>query len=156
MLSLTKDGKILDKSGKEVTELKEYQQDQLIRKYFPGLPTARDWSRHSTSYHGTHSLQFGDEWNQTWLEKKIQQNAGDPVDTETVDCQVYQKVYALGGVRLATLYCNKFNFFSAATDLNMSYAALMKWFQRFRTQALLDGLTPEDLGLESVSNCPTD
>lgn len=149
-MKINEDGTaVIDKNGQELTELNDYQLDKLINQLYPDIPTTRDWSRHATSHHGTYSLQFGDEWNQTWLENraKVQSELSTP-PTDDVDCIVYQKVYAVGGVRLATLYCNKFNFFSAAQDLDMTYAALMKWFQRFRTAKLEQGLTPEDLGLK--------
>lgn len=148
-MALTEDGRVIDKSGKEYTDLTDYQLDLLISELYPELPTTRDWSRHATSHHGSYSFQYGQEWNQTWIESKVNQNTDVSIIAQDIDtnCEVAQKVYALGGTRLLTLYCNKFNFFSAATDLDMTYAALMKWFQRFRAAKLKEGLTPEDLGI---------
>lgn len=125
---LIKDGIIVD----PLTPLTDRELDDLIKQFDSTIHSTREWSKKQSSWSGV-------VWdNMDWFAQK-EVNWGEDFGT----CGVSEKVYAAGGTRLLTLYCNKFNFFSAATDLKINYAALIKWFQRWKAQAIKDGLTPE-------------
>ncbi len=132
------DGKIY-KEGKEIpadTPLTDAELDCIIKQFDPSIPSTREWSKRQSSWSGV------GWYNMDWFESSWVWGF-----QEDALCYVAEQVYAAGGVRLLTLYCNKFNFFSAATDLGITYAALVKWFQRWRKAALASGITPESLGL---------
>lgn len=131
------DGKAFE-DGRERFELTEWELDLLITQQYGGaVPTSRDWSRRQTSWGG---CQVG---NIDWFQAAPTMFA----DAET--CEVTDKVYEIGGQRLLTLYCNHFNFQSAALDLGIKYGTLIKWYQRWKARAIKDGLRPEHFGLRT-------
>ncbi len=117
------------------TPLNDYELDILIKQFDPTIKSTREWSKKQSSWSGV-------AWsNMDWF-------VDNSVEwSEFGSCDISEQVYKAGGVRLLTLYCNKFNFFSASTDLGIQYAALIKWFQRWKAQAMKKGITPEELGL---------
>ena len=136
-LTINAQGQVFNAAGEELTVLTDREQDYLIKTYVKnGVKTIAEESRYRTSYGGSHA--FDMDW--------FTHTAGitEPED----NCPVSSKIYEIGGTRLLTLYCNHFNFFSAALDLGISYAALMKWFQRLRSKLREDGVKPEDFGLQ--------
>lgn len=145
MLTL-KEGRVFDEQNQELFVLTEKQQDEVIKLWNPEVQSMAEIGRRQTSYTGVH-LDFAG-----WYAADYTQYAFE----EPVNCLVSDKVYQAGGVRLLTLYCNKFNFFSAAHDLGISYEALIKWFQRWRRQAIAAGVTPESLGISRGKDtlCP--
>ena len=144
MITLQDDKLYLD--GKEIpatTPLTDIQLDTLIKQLYPEVQSTREWSKKQSSWSGipwNNMDWFVDQSNIVW--------------SEFGSCDISDKVYKAGGVRLLTLYCNKFNFFSAAQDLNINYAAIVKWFQRWKKQAIANGLTPEEIGLEFTQTTP--
>jgi hypothetical protein len=135
---LVQDGQVIS----ELTPLTDAELDILIKQFDPTIKSTREWSKKQSSWSGvpwTNMDYFVDN-NVTWI--------------EFGSCDISDKVYKAGGVRLLTLYCNRFNFFSAATDLGMNYPALVKWFQRWRKAAIIKGVTPKDLGLEFENTTP--
>ncbi|SRR5260221_4717866 len=135
----------LYRDGKEIpstTELTNFELDQLISKLYPDVPTTRDWSKKQSSWSGVpwSNMDWFTDHAVTWQ--------------EFGSCDISDKVYKAGGVRLLTLYCNKFNFFSAAQDLGINYAAMVKWFQRWKKQAIATGITPFELGLNFEQTTP--
>jgi len=131
----------LYRDGKEVpstTPLTDYELDLLIKKFNPAIQSTREWSRRQSSWSGM-------AWsNMDWF-------VDNAVEWQEFGaCDISELVYKAGGTRLLTLYCNKFNFFSAATDLDINYATLIKWFQRWKAKAIASGIAPADLGLNFV------
>lgn len=127
------DGKVYS-NGIEITKLTSKQQDELILLLYPKeIKTMADISRHSTSIRGKTG------WNLNQFEQDIDYYV------ETNDCYVANNVYSLGGVRLYTLYCNKFDFVSSANDLGLTYNTLHKWFQRWKRKAIAKGITAKDI-----------
>lgn len=140
MLTMDSEGRVY-RDGREVQELAHWEQDELIKRLYPNDPTIRtlrEEARKATSHTGLH---FD---NLDWIAER-------PCEPEEENCALAGKLYELGGERLLTLYCNKFNFQSAALDLGMTYGGIVKWWQRKRDQLLADGLTPLDLGLSVMS-----
>ena len=135
---LYRDGRVVPSD----THLTDIELDQLIKQFDPTIRSTREWSKKQSSWSGIpwSSMDWFVESNIDW--------------SEYGSCDVSDKVYAAGGTRLLTLYCNKFNFFSAAQDLGIQYAAMVKWFQRWRKQAHEKGITPETLGLNFTKTTP--
>lgn len=130
------DGRLMI-DGRERIELNEYEQDLVVKAlYGDQIMTTREMSRRQTSWGGCHVQNI--DWFQGAVQTSIQE-----------DCHVTERVYALGGYRLLTIYCNHFNFASAALDLGLKYGTLIKWYQRWRQAAAKRGLTPADFGLST-------
>lgn len=131
-----KDGRIFDCNGYELFTLTERQQDEIIRQLYPSdtiLLSTSEIAKRQKSWSGYSGFDL-DRF--ATIDNKW---------TEEGTCEIADSIYQLGGTKLLTLYCNKFNFFSAAKDLNITYGALMKWFQRWRLDKIGHGLTAEDL-----------
>lgn len=132
---ITDDGRIFE-GDVELFELTVHQQDALIKQLYPDdktLLSVTDMAKKSTSFTGTHA--FDVDRFATYSAPYV----------ESGNCEVAERVYRWGGQRLLTLYCNGFNFYSAALDLGIQYGALHKFWQRWRVKALAAGLKPEDL-----------
>lgn len=137
MIEVRDDGRLYI-DGRERIQLTEYEQDLVVKAlYGDKIMTTREMARRQTSWGGCHVQ------NIDWF-----QNAAI-VTTVEEDCTITERVYALGGQRLLTIYCNHFNFASAALDLGLKYGTLIKWYQRWRQSAAKRGLTPADFGLSS-------
>lgn len=135
MLALTSDGLGVLDGHREKFELTEREQDQLCDRLFPRDSVVRNaylTRKRQKSYTGHHV----DLANVSKL----------PSGSEAVQLSVdEEKIVALGGVRLLTLFLTGMNFGLAARELSVEESALRKWFSRWRSGALDKGLRPEDL-----------
>lgn len=134
-LRITEDGKVF-RDDVQIFELTVHEQDEIIKMLYPNdkkLLSVTEMRKKQTSHSGVHGLDLA----------RFEQLSRPYVDAGS--CAMADRVYKWGGQRLLTLYCHNFNFFGAAMDLGMQYGALMKWFQRWRTQKLALGLTPDAL-----------
>lgn len=135
------DDRVYDAEGNEKLELTSAEQDYLIAQLYPQVPTIAELSRHRSSWGGIHCID---------IDRFIHYSApyvdsDDCAMPELMDWWGSQFGGRDGARRLRTLYCNKFHLYAAANDLGLTYDALVKWFQRWRTKALSAGLTPERL-----------
>lgn len=130
-----RDGKLY-RDNVEIFELTDEEMDGLLTEHYPELPTTRDWSRHQSTPIGIPADM-----------RKFPEKERIPEPEEL--CEITERVYQIGGTRLLTLYCNKFNIHAAAHELGLPYKTLQRWFLRFRDEKLADGLKPEDFGIVS-------
>lgn len=138
------DGRVYDEAGNEVFHLTQRQQDELISQLYPKddvLVSIDEFTKHSTSYTSNVGYEKGvytvaHPQNTTLSEEQI-----DQLDN---NCSTIDRVYALGGTRLLTLYCCDFNFKRAADELGMKYNSFVKWFHRWRAKKIALGLTPQN------------
>lgn len=127
-VTLTPDGRVLDAiTGEELTELTDYQLDQVIQQFNPDLPTTREWSRRQTSHTG---VRFD---NINWIPNP--EETHEPEDV----CTLLGTLFEIGGDRLVTLYCNNFNLVATAQDLGLTYHCIAKWWQRLRKRLRASG-----------------
>lgn len=125
---------VYDETGNEVTEFTTHEQDYLVKQLYPkdtNLLSVEEMGRRQKSYSGVHGFDMS-------------QFPNSEIIQEDEMCSVIEKIYQLGGHRLLTLYCNKFDFHASALDLNIKYGAIVKWFQRFRSQVRKLELTEKD------------
>jgi hypothetical protein len=130
---LTEDGRVLY-GAREVTHLTEGQMDELCRALYPNDPVIRDaytTAKKQTSFSGC-------QYDLTNISDASTPTEDGPVADEG-------RLLELGGPRLLELYRLDFNFGLAAAALGLREGALRKWFYRWRTRALRDGLTESDL-----------
>lgn len=134
MLQLTSDGRLFD-GNLEKFELSEREQDKVCDVLFPTDNVVRNaylTRKRQKSYTG-HHVDLANVSNVAH---------GQEADRPSIN---EDRLAALGGKRLVTLFATGMNFGLAALELGIEESALRKWFSRWRQGALDKGLKPEDL-----------
>jgi hypothetical protein len=135
MLTMNADGRVLDERGREVTELTERELDGLVGALYPDESALRDERTRARRQKGYTGVSFDCE--------RLQETPGR---TEGVKLNP-ATVSNIGGPRLLSLYLNDFSFALASQELGLRESTLRRWFNRWRLEALEDGMVPSDFSL---------